>query len=54
MENDIDNTIQLDYLKNKMLNEQYPTYQYYMAIKQVADSIFPELEYKYLKLFNIE
>ncbi len=54
MENDIDNTTQLDYLKNKMLNERYPTYQYYMAIKQVADSIFPEPEYKYLKLLNIE
>ena len=52
MGKDIDNELQLTYLRNRMLNEQYPTYQYYLAIKEVVDSISPEQEYKYLELVN--
>ena len=54
LKNDVDSEVQFEYLRNRMMLERFPTYSYYMAIKKVADSIFPEPEYKYLKLLNVE
>jgi hypothetical protein len=51
---DVDNDVQFEYIRNKMMFERFPTYSYYMAIKKVTDQIVPEPECKYLKLLNLE
>ena len=53
LKNAVDSPIYMDYLRNKIATENYPMYQYYMAIKKVADEILPEKELKYLSLVNV-
>jgi len=53
MEIDVDNKVLFEYLKNKKMKEQYPSYAYYKAIITVADEIMPPKETKYLDLLGI-
>jgi len=49
----IDNPVRMDYLRNKLMTEKYSEYQYYMAIKEVANSIMPDPNCKYLNFVNL-
>lgn len=53
MEIDVDNEILFEYVKNKKMREQYPSYAYYKAIMTVADEILPQPETKYLDLLGV-
>lgn len=53
MEIDVDNEVLFEYLKNKKIGEQYPSYAYYKAILKVADEILPQPETKYLDLLGV-
>lgn len=53
MEIDVDNEVLFEYLKNKKIGEQYPSYAYYKAILKVADEIMPPQETKYLDLLGV-
>jgi len=53
MEIDVDNEVLFEYIKNKKMREQYPSYAYYKAIMTVADEILPQPETKYLDLLGI-
>ena len=53
MEIDVDNEVLFEYVKNKKMREQYPSYAYYKAIMTVADEIMPRKETKYLDLLGV-
>jgi len=52
MEN-IDKDVQYEYVKNKMMTDSYPLYAYYKAIQEVADSILPKPETRYLDILGV-
>ena len=54
MENNVDKDMQYDYVRNKMMTENYPLYAYYTAIQTVADSILPKKETRYLDILGLE
>lgn len=54
MEKNVDKDAQYEYLKNMKMTENYPLYAYYKAIQEVADSILPKKETRYLDILGIE